>query len=124
MSTSQNVDTAKKGYAAFVAGDLETVLSIYDDSIEFVLPGNSTISGTYRGKAAITELFAKLAGKSFTTAPGRFLADGDEVVVLTQVTAGGESGPEADVLTFRDGKVVKVQSIGDTAMQERLFGTK
>ena len=91
MSTSQNVETAKKGYAAFAAGDLETVLSIFDDDIEFVLPGNSAVSGTYRGKAEVTEFFARLAEQSLTTTPSRFLADGDVVVVLTQVTAGGES---------------------------------
>ena len=124
MSTSQNVETAKKGYAAYAAGDLETALSVMDDDIEFVVPGNSTVSGTYRGKAEITELFAKMAEKSGTTTPSSFLADGDVVVVLTQATAGGESAPQADVLTFRDGKVAKVQSFGDTALQERVFGTK
>ena len=124
MSTSQNVETAKKGYAAFAAGDLETVLSIFDDDIEFVVPGNSAVSGTYRGKAEVTEFFAKVAEQSLTTTPSRFLADDDVVVVLTQVTAGGESAPQADVFTFRDGKAVKVQSLGDTAMYERVFGTK
>ena len=124
MSTSQNVETAKKGYAAFAAGDLEPAMSDLDDNVEWVVLGNSTVSGTYRGKAEVTELFAKVAEQSFTTTPSRFLADDDVVVVLTQVTAGGESAPQADVLTFRDGKVVKVQSFGDTALQERVFGTK
>ena len=63
MSTSQNVETCKKGYAAFAAGDVETVMSLYDDDVEWVVPGNSTISGTYRGKAGVTELFAK-AGRA------------------------------------------------------------
>ena len=124
MSTSQNIETAKKGYAAFAAGDLETAMSDLDDNVEWVVLGNSTVSGTYRGKAEVTELFAKVAEQSFTTTPSRFLADDDVVVVLTQVTAGGESAPQADVLTFRDGKMVKAQSFGDTALQERVFGTK
>ena len=124
MSTSQNVETCKKGYAAFAAGDVETVLSYYDDDVEWVVLGNSTVSGTYRGKAEVTELFAKVAEQSFTTTPSRFLADDDVVVVLTQVTAGGESAPQADVATFRDGKIVKAQGFGDTAMAERVFGTK
>ena len=94
MSTSQNVETCKKGYAAFAAGDVETVLSYYDDDVEWVVPGNSTVSGTYRGKAEVTELFAKVAEQPFTTTPSRFLADGDVVVILTQVTAGGESAPK------------------------------
>ena len=61
---------------------------------------------------------------SLTTTPSRFLADGDVVVILTQVTAGGESAPQADVATFRDGKIVKEQNLGDTAMFERVYGTK
>ena len=124
MSISQNVETCKKGYAAFAAGDVETVMSLYDDDVEWVVPGNSTVSGTYRGKAEVTELFAKVAEQPFTTTPSRFLADGDVVVILTQVTAGGESAPQADVATFRDGKIVKEQNLGDTAMFERVYGTK
>jgi uncharacterized protein len=124
MSTSQNVETCKKGYAAFAAGDVETVMSLYDDDVEWVVPGNSTISGTYRGKAEVTEFFAKLAEKSFTTTPERFLADDDVVVALGQITAGGESAPEADVLTYRNGKMVRLQSFADTAMFERVYGRK
>ena len=124
MSTSQNIETAKKAYAAFAAGDLETAMSNLDDNVEWVVLGNSTISGTYRGKAEVTGLFAKAAEKSFTTTPSRFLADDDVVVVLTQVTAGGESAPQVDVITYRDGKVVKYQGFGDTAMAERVWGTK
>jgi uncharacterized protein len=115
---------SKKGYAAFGAGDIETVMSDYDDDVEFVVAGNSAVSGTYRGKAGVAELFAKVAEKSFAIVPSRFLADDDVVVVLSQVTAGGESAPEADVFTFRDGKIVKAQNLGDTAMFERVFGTK
>jgi ketosteroid isomerase-like protein len=124
MSTSQNVETSKKGYAAFAAGDLETVLSILDDDTEWFLPGNSTISGTYRGKAEVTKFFGKLAEKDFIIAPSRFLADDDVVVVLSIVTASGESAPQADAYSFRDGKIVKAQSFADTAMQERIYGTK
>ncbi len=119
---SQNVEMTKKAYEAFAAGDLETVLSTFDDNVEFVVPGNSTISGTYRGKAEVTNFFAKLAEKSFTNTPSRFLADEDVVVVLGQVTAGGESAPEADVSTYRDGKNVKLQAFSDTAMFERVYG--
>jgi uncharacterized protein len=112
MSASQNVEVSKKGYAAFDAGDIETVLSDYDDDVEFVVAGNSAVSGTYRGKAGVAELFAKVAEKSFAIVPSRFLADDDVVVVLSQVTAGGESAPEADVFTFRDGKSSKPRTSG------------
>jgi len=121
---SPNIEIAKKAYDAFATGDLETVLSTYDDNVEFVIPGNTTISGTYRGKDEVTKFFAKLAEKSFTTTPSRFLADGDDVVAIGQITAGGESAPEADVSTFRDGKLVKLQAFSDTALFERVYGKK
>ena len=66
----------------------------------------------------------KLAEKCFTTTPERIVADGDDVVVITKITAGGESGLQADVLTYRDGKLVKAVSIADTALQERVYGRK
>ena len=35
-----------------------------------------------------------------------------------------ENPPQANVATFRDGKIVKEQNLGDTAMFERVYGTK
>jgi hypothetical protein len=124
MAASQNVETSKKGYAAFDKGDFEAVLNDYDDSVEFVIPGNSALSETYRGKDGVTDLFQKVGEKNFKITPEQFLADGDVVVVLSRVTVGGESGLQADAYTYRDGKIVKVQDYGDTAMFERVFGTK
>jgi ketosteroid isomerase-like protein len=121
---SQNLEIAKKGYEAYGKGDVETALADFDDNIEWVVPGNSTVSGTYRGKDRFMEMLGKLAEKSFTTTPERFFADGDDVAVITRITAGGESALQVDVLTYRNGKVVKALSIADTAMQERVYGRK
>jgi uncharacterized protein len=122
--SNQNVETAKKAYEAYGNADVETVLSTFDDDIEWDVPGNSAISGTYHGKDKFMELLGKLAEKSFTTTPERFFADDDDVAVITRITAGGESALQVDVLTYRNGKVVKALSIADTAMQERVYGRK
>ena len=122
--SSQNAGTAKKAYEAYGAGDIETALSTFDDDVEWSIPGNSTLSGSYRGKGEFVELLGKLAEKSFTTTPERIVADGDDVFVITKITAGGESALQADVLTYGNGKLVKALSISDTAMQERVYGTK
>jgi hypothetical protein len=37
VSTRRDVETTKKGYAAFAVGDLETALSDFDDSIEWIV---------------------------------------------------------------------------------------
>lgn len=124
MSTGENVETAKKAYEAYGRGDVETALSTFDDNIEWSIPGDSAIGGTYRGKDKFIELLGKLAEKSFTTTPERILGDGDDVVVITKTTAGGESAFQADVLTYHNGKLVKALSIGDTALQEKIYGKK
>lgn len=125
MSAEENIEATKRGYAAFASGDAEGALALLDDQVEWIIPGNSTISGTYRGKEEVAGFWMKIAEKSFATSPQHFLGDDERVVVLTEVTiAGEEPSDQADVLTFRDGKVVKFQSAADTARNERIWGTK
>jgi ketosteroid isomerase-like protein len=124
MSKDDNVDMTKKGYAAFNAGNLDEAMAVFDDDVEWVQPGHSTVSGTYHGKGEVAELLAKFAGRQFSATPNRFVGDGDVVVALTDVTIEGENTAGADVFTFRDGKVIKAESFGDTSLMERVFGAK
>lgn len=120
----QNIEVVKRGYEAFMAGDMEMLMSLLDDNIEWIQPGQSAVSGTYHGKGELGEYINKLAEKSTTVNPQRFLADGDTVVVLSETTSGGETSQDADVFTLRDGKLVRAQVYGDTAIMERVFGKK
>ena len=122
--TEQNIAHIKKGYEAFAAGDVETLMSLFDDDIEWIQPGDSAVSGTYHGKGELGDMLSRLAEKSPTITPRRFLADGDMVVVLSDTTAGGEAAQDAEVYTLRDGKTVRAQLYGDTAMMERVYGKK
>jgi uncharacterized protein len=126
MGAQDNLATAKRGYAAFATGDAATAMVDMADEIEWITPGNSAVSGTVRGKQALGEHWATIAQKGFTTSPEHWFADGDRVVVLVHHTyAGGEESDAADVLTFNaDGKLVKFQTAGDTALLERVFGSK
>jgi ketosteroid isomerase-like protein len=124
MSGEQNLESARKAYAAFASGDAEGAMSNIDDDVEWITPGNSAISGTIRGKDQVGGLWGKFLEKGFTTTPQYWFSDDERVVVLTQITLEGENADSADVLTFRDGKVVKFQTAGDTALLERVFGSK
>ena len=124
MSAADNLANTKKAYAAFAAQDIDGASKDLADDIEWIVPGNSAISGTYRGKTEVIGFWMKLAEKGFVTKPEHFIGDDDRVVVLTSATADGQSADSVDVLTFRDGKVVKFQSAGDTALQEKIWGTK
>jgi uncharacterized protein len=124
VAGEQNLETAKRAYAAFQAGDAAGAMEALADDIEWITPGNSAISGTVHGKDEVGALWAKLAEKSFTTSPQYWFSDGERVVVLTHVTVEGGEADQADVLTYSDGKVAKFQSAGDTALLERVFGSK
>lgn len=124
MAGEDNLERAKSAYSAFVSGDAAGAMADMADDIEWVTPGKSAISGTRRGKQEVGELWAELLGKGFTTTPQYWFSDDERVVVLTHTTMGDDESDSADVLTFRDGKLVKFQSAGDTASMERNFGTK
>jgi ketosteroid isomerase-like protein len=120
----QNVELIKRGYDAFAAGDVEQLMSLLDDDVEWVQPGESTISGTYHGKGELGGLLARMAEKSSTVTPTRYVADGDTVIVIGDVSLDGETSRGVIVYTIRDGKTAHVQVYGDTAMLERHYGKK
>lgn len=124
MAGEQNVEIAKRAYAAFSEGDAEGAMENIADDVEWVNPGNSAISGTFHGKQEVGEMWAKLAEKEFKTEPQFWFSDDERVVVLTQITVDGQRADQADVLTYRDGKLVRFQNAGDTALLERVFGSK
>ncbi|MCX2711340.1 nuclear transport factor 2 family protein [Mycolicibacterium sp. J2] len=125
MSEQQdNIDLVTRGYEAFTKGDIDTVMALFDDNVEWVQPGNSTISGTYHGKGELGQYLARLAEKNVSVTLNRLVADGDTVVALTEVAVGDEKGSDADVFTIRDGKTARVQVYTDTALMERVYGSK
>jgi uncharacterized protein len=124
MSEQENKELIKRGYEAFTTGDLDTVMSLFDDDVEWVQPGQSAISGTFHGKAEVMEHFGRMAEKGLTVKLNQLVAEGDTVVALTEVSAGGETGRDADVFTIRNGKTVSILVHGDTALTERVYGKK
>lgn len=123
MAGEDNVESAKRAYAAFSSGDAAGAMANMADDIEWITPGRSAVSGTLHGKQEVGQFWAKLAEKGFSTEPQYWFSDDERVVVLTQTTTDGQRSDQADVLTFRDGKVVKFQSAGDTALMEQVWGS-
>lgn len=122
--SEQNIELVRSGYQAFASGDNEALMALFDDDIEWVQPGESAVSGTYRGKTELGQFLAGLATKEPIIAPHRFLADSDTVVVLSEASVGGERAHSAEVYTIRNGKTLRVEVYGDTAMMERQYGRK
>jgi ketosteroid isomerase-like protein len=122
MGAQENKQTAEAAYRAFAAGDAEGAMQNIDDSVVWTARGDSALTGTYNGKQEVGELWAQLAGKSFSSAPHDWVADGDKVVVLTTVTLEGETTENADVLTYNaEGKLIAFDTLGDPTVGNRVF---
>jgi ketosteroid isomerase-like protein len=122
MGAQENKQAAEEAYRAFASGDAEGAMQNIDDSVTWTAAGDSALTGTYNGKQEVGELWGQLAGKSFSSDPHDFIAEGDKVVVLTTVTLDGETSENADVLTYNgDGKLVAFETIGDPSAGNRVF---
>ena len=60
MGDHPNAVALRKGYAAFAAGDMETVASLFADDIAWHQAGSSPLSGDLAGKDAVFGTFAQL----------------------------------------------------------------
>jgi ketosteroid isomerase-like protein len=122
MEATVNKQAAINGYQAFSAMDPEGAMKDMSDSIEWVVAGDSAVSGTYRGKEDVGALWMKLVEKGFKTTPEEFIADGDKVVVLTEIELDKETSRSLDLLSFDpDGKLIRFESFGEEAMLNRAF---
>jgi ketosteroid isomerase-like protein len=127
MSERENTQRVKEVYAAFVRGDIPTVLEALADDIEWVSPGPSDLpwAGTFRGKQAVLAWFGIVSESNEVQVfePREFIAQGDKVVALVyeefiaRRTGRKASENIAHVWTFRDGAVTQFQIFDDTAAE-------
>ncbi len=134
MSDAQNIQTVKDAYAAFGRGDVNGILALLDDGIEWEgvkgAEGVAPHAGLRRGKPAVAEFFS-LIGSSLefhTFEPREFIAQGDAVVaigfynVTVKETKGQSKGDWAMVFNFRNGKIVRFREFTDSASVVRAYG--
>lgn len=125
MSAEQNIQTVQAAYAAFVRGDMQTLISTLDENIEWVTPEIDGIpeTGTKHGHAGAREFFQSVNAiwEFEIFEPREFIASGDRVAVQghyrmksRQTGLVGQSD-WVMVFRFRDGKCVHYQEYTDTA---------
>ncbi|MEZ5426272.1 MAG: nuclear transport factor 2 family protein [Pyrinomonadaceae bacterium] len=131
MNETNNTRIVRQGYERFGNGDLEGLLQLFDENIEWTTPitQRSSLGGTRRGRQAVAEFFGLLVETENITRfePTEFIAQGDRVVVLGKsaatVNATGRSY-ETDwiqIFTVRNEKVTGFYELFDTAAVERAF---
>ena len=125
MSEQQNIEIVRRGYEAFGHGDMNTLLGLFDEQVEWISPGPADLptAGRRTGRQQIAEFFSVL-NDTFEIQrfePREFIAQGDRVVVTgvdtSRVKATGKviEGEWAHIFTLKDGKVVRIQEYVDTA---------
>jgi ketosteroid isomerase-like protein len=130
MDIEQNLETVRAGYAAFVSGDMETLMALYNDDAVHVVPGSSQVSGAHKGKDSILALYGKLFELSDGTLRiqlDHVLSDGgDQVVAIhtSSLVMDGETYTQTEALLFTltNGKVAEIRDFfADIALNDRLF---
>lgn len=118
-------------YAAFGTGNLDGVLSLLSDDVEWSLIGPKTIPyfGNYRGKAGVQSFFKLLleSEEILEFVPEQFIDGGSSVVAIghercrCRATGREYRTQWAQVFEARDGKIYRWREFIDTAPMVSAF---
>ena len=120
-----NLDIVRKGYDAFGRGDITTLLTLFDEQIEWISAGPPELitSGRRTGRQAVAQVFAAVNDvfeiQRFD--PKEFVVQGDRIVVLGSETARVRATGKvldmdwAHAFTLRNGLVTSFHEYTDTA---------
>src|SRR5882672_6264536 len=80
--SNNHVQTVKDLFASMRSGDMQALLALCAEDIEWIIPGeNWPLAGTYRGHAGLSDLLEKSEMLETSTEPREFIAQGDRVIV-------------------------------------------
>lgn len=126
MSEQDNVRLVQNAYDAFKKGDIEGLLSLLTEDIEWVTPGPPDLmpaAGTRKGREGVAEFFATLKEQEDVEIfePEEFIAQDDKVVAISKYRGRVKATDrEAETLLvhvfdIKDGKVARFREFFDTA---------
>jgi ketosteroid isomerase-like protein len=131
MSEQDNVGIVQQAYRNYMDGNLQGVLDLCDDNVEWELPEMEGVpfSGKRRGRDQVEQFFNQLAGaqEALQFEPREFIAQGDKVVTLGHYVwsvRDTDRNFEADwvhVFTVRNGKVAQFKEYTDTAAGQQAY---
>jgi ketosteroid isomerase-like protein len=123
--TPTPLDIVHQAYDAFGRGDINGVLALLDDGVQWTTPGPPDLpfAGRRTGKEAVAQFFAQLVAtidvEQFR--PKEFVSHGDRVIVIgeekSRVKATGKVIPFdwVHAFTVRDGKITTLDEYGDVS---------
>jgi len=102
MASEENAAVIRRGYEAFIAGDMDTLMDQYTEDSVWHVGGSGPLSGDKKGKDAILAYFGELASRT----------NGTLKITLEDVTAGDKY--TVGIHTYsaeRDGKSIGQRSV-------------
>ena len=130
MSTS-NKQLMQEIFAELAKGNGKPLVDAMADDFSWIIPGNSTWSGEWRGKAKVRSellrpLFDRFEGV-YTNEAQRFIAEGDYVVVECRGKVMTKSGKPYNnsycfVCRLADGKLRELTEYMDTELATQALG--
>lgn len=112
MGAKENEALVRRGYEAFMAGDMDTLGTLFTDDAAWHVGGNGALSGDKQGKDAIFSYFGELFSRSDGTLRLTLedVLAGEDYAVGVQSNHAKRNGRELDqqivvLFSLRDGKV-------------------
>ena len=124
-TAEENTNLARSVYDAFFQGDLDAMLDLYTDDIDWEVYGPSTIptAGPHKGKEEVRAFFGKvndlLESEKFEVQ--QYVSQGNTVVALgeytwrSKVTNRMLDAHFVHVMTISNGKIASFREYTDTA---------
>jgi uncharacterized protein len=115
--SEQDVETIRGAYDSFNSGNIDGVLAVLEDDVEWVEPGGGNApSGTFTGPQSVAQdVFSAVPEnfEEFTATPENFDDRGEEIVVTGRFSGKNKSGSDLDsafthTYQMKDGKVAKM----------------
>ena len=125
LSIEKATNLVKQSYDTFLRGDIDGLLELYTDDIDWEVYGPSSlpIAGSYKGKDGVRSFFGKvnelLEPEKFEVQD--YVAQGNTVAAMgaytwtSKVTSRVFDAHFVHVVTIRDGLICKFREYTDTA---------
>jgi hypothetical protein len=123
MSIEKNVKVVKDFFAALGRRDIQSLLALSAEDIEWIIPGKGwPLAGTHRGHAGLEKVLQK-ANETVETAypkPPEFVAQGDRVLLIGVATGRIKATNKTFedywvfAVTVRNGKLTNIREYVDT----------
>ena len=131
MSEQPNSSIVQQAYDNFKSGDIQSLVSLMGDNVEWQLPdvANIPFAGKRSGRESITQFFASVAAnqEALQFEPRELVEQGDKVVALGHymwriLSTGREYASDfVHVFTVRGGQIVAFREHFDTALAQAAY---